>query len=178
MHVPRGRSCTYAKSIGSSPGQHKQPSATTRKTQADASWRVLLCLRPSSRPAAPQPQDRRQNGSSGPSEPSEQRAVPPAGVEMVPREAGEIKNVIKNLPGLLRPRRVSDAQGTPHLDPEYGASSMCLQGEGAGLGPGCRTGARVLSASKPWRVSSSQHNSSHPEECNEAGILERFKFRA
>lgn len=134
MHVPRGCSCTYAKSIGSSPGQHKQPSATTRKTQADASWRVLLRLRPSSRPAAPQPRDRRQNGSSGPSEPSEQCAVPTAGVEMVPREAGEIKNVIKNLPGLLQPRRVGDAQGTPHLDPEYGASSTCLRG-------GCRIGA-------------------------------------
>lgn len=62
VQVPRGRSCTYAKSIGSSPG-HKQPSATTRKTQADASWHVLLHLRPS----ALRPPAARQNGSSSPS---------------------------------------------------------------------------------------------------------------
>lgn len=49
----------------------------------------------------------------------------------MPREAEEHKNKIKNLSW---PQRVGNAQGTPHLDHECGAYSMCWQGEDAGLG--------------------------------------------
>lgn len=106
---PAAGSCTYAKSIVSSPGQHKQPSAATRKTQADASWHELLRLRPASRPAALRPAGPPAKPPPAPSNLPQQRAVTTGRAGTVPGEDGERETTMRNPKGCLWPQRVGDA---------------------------------------------------------------------